>query len=75
MKILVAVISLTCSFVVVGFDTPDIGRLLGHQDLHQLGKAGLELSGGLCIKHRKMQNVNIVQIDSKRTSKPIIQNS
>ena len=54
-KFCLAVISLTCSFVVVGFDTPNIGRLLGHQDLHQLGQACLELSGGLCIKHRKIE--------------------
>lgn len=39
--------SLTWSFVVIRFDTPDIRWLFGHQDIHQLCQAGLELCGCL----------------------------
>ena len=37
----------TCLFGVVGLDAAHVRRLLGHQDLHELRQAGLELGGGL----------------------------
>ncbi len=39
--------TLTWSLVVVGFDTSDVGRLLGHQDVHQIIHTGLELGASL----------------------------
>ena len=38
---------LTRLLVVIGFDAANVGRLLGHEDGHQLTQTHLELSASL----------------------------
>ena len=40
-------VPLTRLFVVIGFDAANVGRLLGHEDLHQVVQTGFELHASL----------------------------
>lgn len=57
----------TSLFGIIGLNAANVGWLLGHQDLHQLGKTHLKLSH--CLPEKNMRRKK-VRWDERETRKP-----